>query len=247
MSEPTNLCKNCNASILGVYCHSCGQRAKVHNVTFKETFGDLADGMFSIQAPVWKTLKDLAIRPGHLLQQFLVGKRKLYYKPVSFFILMSAIYLLVRWIIGFDILSDTTIKVGNAGDSEILNKARAFMLVHIDKFLFLLVLSMSLLLKLLFYRRYSLAEYFAVSFYLVAVYMVVQTINIVYLTYVDSTHQWFGIVIGLIYFCFAIASFLKRPKFWIVLKSIFVYLIAFGLYMSLAFGISVLIAAITRS
>ncbi|MEP2936133.1 MAG: DUF3667 domain-containing protein [Gilvibacter sp.] len=247
MSDKNNICNNCQTAVAGNFCHHCGQRSHIDRVTFKETFGDLADGLFSLQAPIWKTVKHLIIKPGVLLREFLSGKRKHYYKPVSFFIVVSALYLLVRWAIDFDILSDNTINVGGAGDSEILNKARAFMLIHIDKLLFFFVLSMAVLLKLFFYKRHSLAEYFAVAFFMVGFYMILQTINIVFTTYVDATHHWYGLAAMFLYFLIAMVSFFKRPKFWIVVKSVFVYVIGFGMYMSMAFGLSVLIAAFNRS
>lgn len=226
------------------YCHKCGQRSIIEKVTFKETFGDLINGLFSLEAPLWRTLKQLILNPGLLFRNFLAGKRKYYYKPVSFFILNSALYLLVRWLIDFDFSLDSTINVGDSGGDGMLSRGRTFMLLHIDKLLFFFVLSMSLLLKLFFYKRHSLAEYFAVSFYVISVYMIVQTFNIVYIQFVNPDHQWFGLVFTSIYFVWAMLSFFKKPKFWIFIKAIMVFYIGLFFYMFFAFGLSTLIVTL---
>jgi hypothetical protein len=206
----------------------------------------LAAGLFSIEAPIWRTVKHLTVKPHQLLWQYLHGKRKTYYKPVSFFILTSALYLLVRWAINFDILSDSTITVGNVGDGEMLTSARSYMLLHIDKLLIFYVLSMALLLKLFFYKRYLLAEYFAVAFFMVGFYMLLATLNIVFITYSGSTNQSLALVLMGVYFVVAMTMFFKRPKFWIALKAFFVYMIGATIYLLLAFGFSYLMVVINR-
>ncbi|NNJ88717.1 MAG: hypothetical protein HKP53_04900, partial [Eudoraea sp.] len=65
--EVSNTCKNCGNISEGNYCPHCGQRISVHKVTFKETFEDLADALFTLNAPLLNTIKELIITPGVLL------------------------------------------------------------------------------------------------------------------------------------------------------------------------------------
>ncbi len=246
MEAGATTCSNCGAQIQGNFCSSCGQRSSVSVVTFKETFGDLAAGLLSLEAPIWKTIVHLTIKPGTMLTAYLAGKRKSYYKPVSFFIIMSALYLLVRWAIGFDLASDTTVRVGNIGDGQMLSKARAFFVLNVDKLLFFFVFSMALMLKLFFYKRYSLAEYFAVSFYMVGVYMLLQTLSITVITFIYNIDQWYAFVIMGFYFIVAMILLFKRPKFWVALKAYGVFMFSVSIYMTLSFGLSYLIVAINR-
>ena len=203
--------------------------------------------MFSIEAPIWRTVKHLTVKPHYLLWQYLHGKRKTFYRPVSFFILTSALYLLVRWAINFDILSDTSISVGNVGDGVMLTRARNYMLLHIDKLLIFYVLSMAFLLKLFFYKRYSLAEYFAIAFFMVGFYMLLATLNIVFITYSGSTNQSLALVVMGVYFVVTMMLFFKKPKFWIAIKAFFVYMFGATIYLLLAFGFSYLMVGITRA
>ncbi|MBT8393798.1 MAG: DUF3667 domain-containing protein, partial [Bacteroidia bacterium] len=156
--ELTNICKNCGSKTLGDYCYNCGQRTSINKVTFQETFQDLVDAIFALNGPLLTTLKMLVVSPGRIFTEYLSGKRKKYYRPVTFFILMTVIYLLIRWLINYDPDSSTLLKVEDPYDSQILTKTRNFMLVNIDKFLFAFAFSLGLIMKLFFYKKHSLAE-----------------------------------------------------------------------------------------
>ncbi len=248
MATPSEItCKNCGSLTQGRYCQTCGQRSSVHKVTFRETFDDLNDALFSVNAPLLITVRDLIIRPGELLRHYLDGKRKTYYRPVSFFILMTVIYLLVRSVIGFDPFRDTTVVVeGDLVDQSVFTEARSYMLTNINNFLFVFVFTLAILLKLFFYRKYSLAEYLAVSFYLLGIYTLLVTINMFMIQYVDERFQPFGIFVMWVYFLYAMTSFFKRPLFWVLLKSFFLFLFAFLTYAFSSFSLSVLIVLIKQ-
>ena len=71
MSKPhVNTCKNCGVTIIGNYCENCGQKAKIGKVTFQETFQDIFNAIFAIDAPFITTLKMLII---NMFNTFLGG------------------------------------------------------------------------------------------------------------------------------------------------------------------------------
>jgi hypothetical protein len=227
--------------IQGDFCSSCGQRTSVNKVTFKETFQDLADAIFSINGPLLTTLKMMIVNPGRLFTEYLNGKRKKYYRPVTFFILMTVIYLVIRELINYDPYGSTIFKVDDPYDSQLLTKARNFMLLNIDKFLFAFALSLGLMMKLFFFKKYSLAEFLAISFYLIGIYTVLTILNMCYIQYLDKTFQGIHIVTMLIYFIYSMSSFFRKNRAWVLIKSIFVYVLGFYFYGFLAFGLSIII------
>ncbi|MCT8339080.1 DUF3667 domain-containing protein [Flavobacteriaceae bacterium TK19130] len=233
-------CKNCGASTIGNYCQECGQRTKLTRVSFSETFEDAADAMFTVQAPIWRTIKMLLVAPGRMLREYLGGKRKSYYKPVAFFILTTAVYLLLRSLIGFDPFQDSSITVEGQKVST-LSQAREFMLININKLLFFFVATLALFMKLFFYKRYTLAEYIAVCFYLIGMYTIITTVNMFFIQFVNSELQYFALLLMWGYFIYASISFFQKPIVWVLLKSILVFFLALIGYMFLAFGLSYLI------
>lgn len=236
-------CKNCNQSVSDKYCQYCGQRTIVDKITFQETFQDFAYSMFSVDAPLVTTLKLLVINPGKLFREFLAGKRKRYYKPVAFFILTTVVYLLTRSLLDYNPFQDNSIIVvdENASkyiDGSKLTLARNFMLFNIDKFLFVFVFTLSLFLKLFFFKKYTLAEFVAISFYLIGVYTIFTALNMFYIQYTASVMQVGALFLMFVYFTYAMLSFFKTGKLLVLFKSLPLLLLALFLFMAVAFGFS---------
>ncbi|MBT8181758.1 MAG: DUF3667 domain-containing protein, partial [Eudoraea sp.] len=159
MTSELKYCRNCGTHVTNKYCENCGQRTSVYKVSFKETIHDFIDAAFSLNAPLFITLKQLIVNPGIVLREYLEGKRKKYYKPVAFFILTTVAYLVIRSAIGFDPFTDTVVEVESTQNNQLLTKARDFMLFNINKLLFIFVFTLALFSKLFFSKRYTLAEY----------------------------------------------------------------------------------------
>lgn len=240
--QTTHICNNCGAVSKGYFCPECGQRLSVHKVTFKETFEDFTDAAFSVNGPLLTTLKGLLKQPGLLFHEFLGGKRKKYYKPVTFFLLTTVVYLFIHSLIGFDPLKDAIIQVSDDADPDkLLSQARDFMLLNIDNMLFIFVFTLAIFLKTFFNSRNTLAEFLAISFYMIGVYTLIVTLNMFFVHYGNSAIKPIEILIMGVYFIVAMTSFLNRPKFLIIIKSFVLYFMAFTSYLILSFGLSTLI------
>ena len=241
-ASASDTCKNCGSISSGKYCQECGQRTSVDKVTFLETFQDLIDALFSVNAPLFVTLKGLIRNPGKLFRNYLSGQRKKYYRPVAFFILTTVLYILIRALIGFDPFRNSAFQVQDGtGTGTYLVDARNFMLLNINNFLFVFVFTLALFSKLFFFRRYSLAEFTAISFYLLGIYTLLATVNMFFIQYVSDSMQALAILIMFFYFLFAMVSLLRKPLFWILLKCIMVYFVSVLSYFVIAYGLSFII------
>ncbi|MBO9681745.1 MAG: DUF3667 domain-containing protein [Flavisolibacter sp.] len=80
-------CLNCRTTVIGRYCHICGQE----NVETRESFWSLAKHfLFDIlhfDGKFWHTLKYLIIRPGFVARQYCEGKRNSYLHPIRMYLL----------------------------------------------------------------------------------------------------------------------------------------------------------------
>jgi hypothetical protein len=237
-------CKNCGHQDNGVYCSQCGQRASVGKITFKETLGDLADALFTVSAPLWVTLKGLVLRPGSTLRAYLSGKRKTYYKPVSFFVLSTLVFLLVGFLIDYDPFVNQTVRVNDTSESLLLNQARDYYLTHINNFLFAFVFTLALFMKLFFYRQFSLAEFVAIAFYMLGIYTLIVTLNMFYIQYVDQNMQYLGLLVMWLYFIYAMVSLFPRRRLLTALKALVLFLPAMMGYFAIGFSISYLIVSL---
>ena len=238
-ATPKTYCKNCESELNGKFCNNCGQRTSVGKVTFKETFQDFMDMVFSVNAPLMLTLKMLIVNPGKLFREYLNGKRKKYYKPVAFFILSTVVYLILISILNYNPFSN----LASAGDVSkdfdlLLNQANEFMAQNMNNFLFVFVFSFGILLKLFFYKRYSLIEYIAVSFYLVGVFTIIIVVFMPFLKFSYPESGYIPFVLMGCYLIFAIPSFFKNRILITILKTIFVYIISIIIYSIFSFLLS---------
>lgn len=245
MEVKTNDCKNCGQPLSSVYCAHCGQRASVHRVTFRETFNDLADNLFSISAPLPRTIRALILHPGQLFREYLQGRRKRYYKPISFFILATVLYIFFRWLTDFDPFLDNEPQPSQqVPGSERFFAAGRYMFQNINNLLFFFVLTLAGFLKLFFYRHYSLAEYIAVSFYLIGFYTLIAIINPVVYKYISHNIQFLATLIMCVYFIHSMISFFQKKPWLVGIKSLVIYFFAFFFYVVLAYLFSYVVIII---
>lgn len=234
-------CKNCESIINGVYCSQCGQRTSINKVTFKETLQDFVDAVFSVNSPFFRTLKLLILNPGRLFREYLNGKRKTYYKPVPFFILTTLIYILVRALLNFDPMANMANAEGVNVDQNLIIDAGAYMAKNINNILFAFVFALAFVLKLFFFKRYTFAEYLAISFYIIGFYMVITMVSMFGLQFASPQYRMLPFIIMLFYVTYAVISLFQKLSILNVIKVIFIYHMALVLYMILGYGMSFLI------
>jgi len=88
-------CKNCNQSLNSNFCAHCGQSAKVSRINFTSFASELSGSIFQINRGLFYTIKELFVRPGHSIREYLEGKRKNHFKPIAYAFTLSTIYFLL--------------------------------------------------------------------------------------------------------------------------------------------------------
>jgi hypothetical protein len=91
-------CKNCGYSIDGKFCSHCGQNSKVGSINLRNFLNEVTESVFQINKGFFYTLRELFVRPGKSLKEFLNGKRKNHFKPIAYILTLSALYFLITQI-----------------------------------------------------------------------------------------------------------------------------------------------------
>lgn len=94
VENPITHCLNCNAVFHGNYCYECGQKASVTKLTWKSLLEELVHFFTHAEHSFIYTSRSLFTRPGHIVKEFLDGKRKKVHKPITFVLIWFAIYKL---------------------------------------------------------------------------------------------------------------------------------------------------------
>jgi Protein of unknown function (DUF3667) len=88
-------CLNCETTVIGKYCHACGQE----NAEPKETVWQLVSHFFSdmthFDGKVFTSMKDLILKPGFLSAEYMRGKRASYLNPIRMYLFTSFVFFLI--------------------------------------------------------------------------------------------------------------------------------------------------------
>ncbi len=88
-------CLNCGATVLGRYCHVCGQENTEPKETFWHMFTHFFYDITHFDGSFFVSLKDLLFKPGFLSREYVLGRRKRYLHPVRMYVFTSAVFFLV--------------------------------------------------------------------------------------------------------------------------------------------------------
>lgn len=88
------VCKNCGNPLGGKFCSTCGQSAQVGRISFPNLIHEVSESLFQVNRGFFFTLKELFIRPGKTLTEFINGKRKDHFKPIAYVLTWSTLYFL---------------------------------------------------------------------------------------------------------------------------------------------------------
>lgn len=118
-------CLNCGSSFKGNFCPNCGQKAGVKRLKITEIVMDMANSLVGGDNKFYCTCRDLSCRPGHMVRNYLLGKRAKYYNPLQMYIFTLTAFAVAAFLIGD---SSTTIENiitwGFKAEDEILEESR---------------------------------------------------------------------------------------------------------------------------
>ncbi len=94
----THECKNCGHAFHGRHCPNCGQAADTQRITMRSALHNLVVTLIGGDSVFLRTCGNLLYRPGHLIRDFLCGKRTRYFRPVQMLLCLVTIYALLSLI-----------------------------------------------------------------------------------------------------------------------------------------------------
>lgn len=247
LTNKDNRCLNCGTALQGNFCAECGQPVSTGQISFEEAIRNFFGITFALEGPLWLTIWLLIVNPGKLFREYIGGKRKTYYKPVAFFILLTAAYLILRAMINFDPLADESVKTDMEELAAISAKSGEvfrMMSANINNILFLLVFSIAIMLKLFFRKRYNLAEYTSMALFIVGIYTLVKIITMFADKFAGFEIDNIEIAILLLLIFYSSFSLFQQKDVWSVIKYALVSIFSLGLYILFGIGFFFLIESL---
>ena len=95
MSQEEHECLNCHDHYTGSYCPRCGQAASTSRFSMKVAAENFVEAYGMGERGMFRTIRDLILRPGYMILDYLRGRRASYFAPFKMYFLLAAISLLV--------------------------------------------------------------------------------------------------------------------------------------------------------
>jgi hypothetical protein len=108
LSEATHECASCATVFQGNYCPRCGQSAQIGRFSFTKAFRLFLDVWGIGNRSMTRTIRDLLLRPGYMIRDYLKGMQSAYFPPFKMFFLLTALSLLVDH--GFSLKDNTPVE-----------------------------------------------------------------------------------------------------------------------------------------
>lgn len=88
-------CKNCNTEVNLNYCPNCGQPVNLKRINRHYIVHEIGQ-VLNFEKGIFYTIRELLIRPGENVKNFITEDRSRLIKPILFIIVSSLIYSLVN-------------------------------------------------------------------------------------------------------------------------------------------------------
>ncbi len=171
-------CANCGTAVGLHYCPNCGQKHAEGRLRMGHLFSEFAHNYLGTDSGFFFTLREMIVRPGHAVNEFLAGKRKPYLKPVQFYLLMLTLFFVVSELLdvnplemGTQMNQDLGIQPSSAIQAKQKYQQTVEVLSQNLKVIFSALLFMQAITMKLLYRKrpYTFTELMVFSLYLYGV------------------------------------------------------------------------------
>jgi len=244
-STPAVTCKNCNQSTNGKYCHNCGQSTRTDRINSHYIAHELQHSLLHVDRGIFYTIKELLLRPGNTIRDYLAGKRISHFKPFAFVIILGTIYGFICHFL--EVYPENSIYTTDAANEEVSNFTKlAYDWVYSHYSLVMLAfIPFYALGSYMVFRKsgYNYIEFVVVCSYIVGVQILILIAT--YFIYYFTLSLWvviFSFVVSYIYHIWVYIQLLKKKSYIAtVLKTLLSMAISFGLIMIAMFIIMLIV------
>jgi hypothetical protein len=231
----SNHCANCGRAIDGTdqsFCPTCGQPTPAHRIDWHFLGHELEHSVLHMDRGIFYSLKNLMLRPGRFIRDYIEGRRARQVKPLLLLMIMAAaIVFLAKYFLEGDLIG-SAMSVGGTGAARSANAFAAvknWMNANYAVATLLLLPFEAAAFRLAFHRVGHLNY---PEWLVIATFLTVQTfVVMLFLTPFQHAYpqaQIWGLSLAIVYNIFSLVLFFKEyPRWKAVLRS----LLGFGIFM----------------
>jgi len=181
------ICKNCGHQYEGYYCNICRQSADTYRITWKEIIDLFLHVLFDFDRGFFHTAREMFLRPGKTIYDYLQGKRVTHFNPLMFLILLGGIASALYHLFNVNLIVENVNFVSMDRTIPIL--AHKYFIVIAAIMLFYLTLTDFILYR---HKKYLLPEFFVSNAFQIGEILIIVIVSLPFLylqKYINATYS----------------------------------------------------------
>lgn len=242
-------CINCAHAVAGPeqkFCPGCGQPTPAHRIDWHFLGHELEHSVLHMDRGILYSLRQLMLRPGRLMRDYIDGRRGNHVKPLLLIMVSAAAVVLLNRFFAGGMLMDAGTPVGAAGSLEpglTASAAAARYIIasqtvagwvdaHFAAFTLALLPLEAWVLRLVFgrYGRLNYPEWLVVTALLTVQVFVIWMVLIPFHRWIPHTQFWAGLA-GVAYAVYSLLQFFEGRPAW---STIWRSLVGYGVFSVLS-------------
>jgi len=173
------ICVSCNNEHSEKFCPNCGEKNGVQKITIRSIIEDSVSFVTDMDRGFLFNFKTLIFEPQKIATDYILGKRKGIFNPISYLIFSVSIYLVVERLLRVPLEPTDMKDLPKSILSKASYEAGFFIREHIKYFWILSILPFGLSLKLVF-RKYTYLEHLAISSFIIGQATLIAIISFIF-------------------------------------------------------------------
>lgn len=236
------ICVNCQSQVAGNFCAECGRPKSLSRIDGKYVLSEIIR-VINFDKGILFTIKELLIRPGQNIRDFIQKDRNRLVKPVIFLILTSLIYTLAEQILHFE---EGYVNAGGFGESA-TTKIFGWIQQNYGYANILMAVFIALWIKLFFRKyNYNFFEILILLCFVMGMGMLIYTVFGITESLTNLRVLHIGSLLAFVYVAWAIGLFFDKKKKLNYLKGFLSYILGMLTFFVGAAALGILIDAMAK-
>lgn len=241
MQQEHHTCLNCGSENNSKFCKDCGQSMNTHRLSVGHIAHEVMHYFTHADKGLIYIIKEMFIRPGFVVQEYIDGKRKKYFNPFTFLLLCSTLSAYVYYKLSYYSTMHVERSSNNApSEIKAVMMQTSHLMEEYGKIITIFLLPLLASISILFYfrKKYNYAEHltiFAFIFAQISIINIVLTLVSHY--FFPNSYILFNMMFQIVFWVYMSIVFSYLFKEHIILsfiKSLFIIFIFIILYWVIA-------------
>ncbi len=233
-----NTCQNCNSEISSNFCQNCGYPREPKRINRQYIIEEVRS-VLNFEKGFFYTIKELFLRPGDTIRNYILGDRRKIVKPIVFLIVTSLVYTITQRLLNFE-AGLIQYNVENSGEIPLVIRSYEWFSANYGYANILIVIFIAFWIKML-YRKHSYNYY---EIYILLCFIMGNSILLyTLLGTIESLTNYpifqIGIILSLLYTTWAIGQFFGKRNKMNYVKGLLSYIL--GILSCLAVFVAIII------